>query len=310
MWIWIAFGALATVVAVVLITSYVCFRMAFFVSDKEKASEIPFPNDDVYGPFLPLLAEWRKEADEIPFEEVQITSFDGLTLYGKYYEQAKNLPIEIMMHGYRGTAERDLCGGVQRCFLSGRNALVVSHRASGKSGGNVLSFGINESKDCLRWVDFLIEKFGSDVKILLTGISMGAATALIAAGMELPKNVVGVIADCGYNSARDIIKKTIREMRLPSGLLYPFVKLGARLYGKFDLEESSPETAVKNCKIPVFFIHGEADDFVPCEMSKINYEACGSKKRLYIVKGAGHGLGYPVEREGYVNALKEFFGGD
>ena len=100
--------------------------------------------------------------------------------------------------------------------------------------GKVITFGIKEHRDCLAWVDFMVEHFGPDVKIILTGISMGASTVLIAAGRELPKNVIGVLADCGYNSAKDIIRKVIRQMNIPVAPGYFFVKLGARIFGHFD----------------------------------------------------------------------------
>ena len=213
-----------------------------------------------------------------------------------------------MFHGYRGSAERDLPGGVQRCFKAGRSALLVDQRCSGKSGGNVITFGINEHRDCLAWVDFAVNHFGPDVKIILTGISMGASTVLMAAGNPLPENVIGILADCGYNSAKDIIQKVIGQMGLPPKISYPFVKLGARLYGHFDLEETSPEEAMKKCTLPVIFFHGENDDFVPCEMSRTCYDACASRKRLVTIPGAGHGLSYAIAPEAYLTALREFFG--
>ena len=153
----------------------------------------------------------------------------------------------------------------------------------------------------------MVKEFGPDVKIVLTGISMGAATVLMAAARGLPSNVVGILADCGYNSAKDIMKKTIREMKLPPNLMYPFARLGARVYGKFDLEELSPEEAMKNCPVPVIFFHGDADDFVPSWMSQRNYEACSAPKELVIVPGAGHGLCYPVDPDGYLKAMAKFF---
>ena len=241
-------------------------------------------------------------------KEVSITSFDGLTLYGKFYEYAPGAPIELMFHGYRGSAERDLAGGVQRCFQVGRSALIVDQRCSGKSDGRVITFGIREHRDCLSWVRFMVQHFGADVKIILTGISMGAATVLMAGGCSLPENVIGILADCGYSSPRDIIRKVTRQMGLPVEIGYFFVKLGAKLYGGFDLEEMSPVEMVKHCKVPVIFFHGENDDYVPCEMSRINYEACLSKKQLVTIPGAGHGLCYPVAPEQYLTALREFFG--
>jgi pimeloyl-ACP methyl ester carboxylesterase len=211
-----------------------------------------------------------------------------------------------MFHGYRGSAQRDLCGGVQRCFALGRSALIVDQRACGKSGGNVIGFGILESKDCPVWVDCILREIDPDARIILTGISMGASTVVMAAAQPLPPNVVGVLADCGYTSAREIIKTVIRGMKLPADLLYPFVRLGARLFGHFDPDETSPLAAAKQCRLPIIFFHGQADDFVPCKMGMECHDACPTEKKLFVCKGAGHGLSYITETDQCKKMLKEF----
>lgn len=294
----------------VLLISYYCFYTGFYAPRKENPDQyaIDLPEGEIYEVFWDSMRKWTAETRNTPHEDFFITSFDGLTLHGKYYEFAPGAPMEIMFHGYRGNAERDLSGGMQRCFKLGRSALIVDQRCSGKSGGNVITFGINEHRDCLAWVDFAVSHFGPDVKIILTGMSMGASTVMIAGGCELPENVIGILADCGFHSAKAIIYKTIREMGLPPKLTYPFAKLGARIFGHFDLEEVSPEEALRRCKVPVIFFHGESDDYVPCEMSRISYEACASRKKLVTVPGAGHGLCYPVAPETYMEAAREFFG--
>lgn len=293
----------------ILIISYICFRIGFYAPPcKDNGGEIELPVGEIYEPFWPAMRKWAEETRALPQEEVSITSFDGLKLCGKYYEYAPGAPIELMFHGYRGAAERDLAGGVQRCFKVGRSALIVDQRCAGKSEGSVITFGVNEHRDCLAWVDFMLEKFGPDVKIILTGISMGASTVLIAGGQPLPDNVIGILADCGFTTAKDIILSVIKQMGLPPKLAYPFVKLGARLFGHFDLEEVDALSAVKNCKVPVIFYHGDADDYVPCSMSRENYAACPTRKELIIIPGAGHGLCYPIAPEYYRSTLKEFFG--
>jgi len=309
---YVALSVLLFLTAVTVIISYICFRIAFYVPSHRpiREDEYPIPEGEIYEPFREKMVCWIKETRALPHEDVQITSFDGLTLRGKYYEYAPGATVELMIHGYRGSAERDMGGGVQRCFRLGRSALVVDQRASGASDGKIISFGVNESKDCLAWVEFMRSHFGPDVKIILTGISMGAATVMMAAGEDLPDNVIGVLADCGYTSAEDIMKIVIRQMKLPPNLAYPFVKLGAKLFGHFDLEETSPMDAMKRCRVPVTFFHGEDDDFVPCEMSRRNYEACISRKQLVTIPGAGHGLSYPVEPKKYLKELAGFFGTD
>lgn len=297
----------AVIIAAVLLTAYICYRMAFFAPDRKPAAPdtYPIPDGEIYAPHREKMTNWIKQTRALPHEAVSITSFDGLTLRGNYYEYAPGAPVELMMPGYRGEAERDLCGGVQRCFTLKRNVLLVDQRACGKSDGNVITFGIREHRDCLSWVDYLIKRFDGDVKIILTGISMGAATVMITGGTELPPQVCGIIADCGYTSAKDIIQKVIRDMKLPPKLAYPFVKLGARLYGGFDLDAVSPIEAMKNCRVPVFFIHGEADDFVPCEMTLRNAAACAAPHKVFTVPGAGHGLAYMLDPEGYHEAISE-----
>ena len=310
--LWILAGIAAVLGLAVLLIAYLCFRMAFYVPKRPPidSDAIDIPEGEIYEVYRECMENWVRESRAMPHEEMTVTSFDGLTLRGQYYEFAPGAPIELMFHGYRGKAERDLSGGVQRCFQLGRSALIVDQRCCTGSDGNVITFGINEHRDCLTWLDFMLRHFGPDVKIILTGISMGASTVLMCADKPLPENVIGILADCGYSSAKDIIKEVIRQMKLPPDLSYPFVKLGARIYGHFDLEECSPVEALKKAKVPVIFFHGECDDYVPCEMSRINYEACTSRKKLVTIPDAGHGLSYPVDPEGYLSALREFFGPD
>ena len=295
----------------ILLGAYICYRMAFY-SPKRKAKDpdvVEIPEGEIYEVYRESMEKWARMTRALPHEDVEVTSFDGLTLRGKYYEYIPGAPIELMLHGYRGCAERDMPGGALRSHRVGRNALVVDQRASGNSDGSVISFGINERKDCLSWVDFMIKKFGPDVKIILTGISMGGATVMMAAGEELPPNVIGILSDCGYSSPKEIICKVMKGMKMPVKLFYPLVKLGAKLYGGFDLEETSALEAMKKCRVPVIFFHGEADDFVPCYMSRQCYEACASKKRLVTMKDAGHGLCYLADAEGYIQAARDFFHG-
>ena len=137
---------------------------------------------------------------------------------------------------------------------------------------------------------------------------MGASTVLMAAGAPLPPQVKGVLADCGFTTGKAIIEKVLRQLHLPVRLLYPFVRLGAMVYGKFDLEAFSALEAVKSVSVPVIFFHGTTDDFVPWQMSRENFDACASRKMLVTIPNAGHGLSYPVDPEGYLQALRDFFG--
>ena len=302
-------GVAGFLVLAVLLTAYICYRIAFFASRKEEENpdEYAIPEGEIYEPHRDTMVAWMKEVRAMPHDDIFVRSFDGLTLWGSYYEYAPGAPIEILFHGYRGSAERDMCGGVQRCHSLGHSALIVDQRACGRSGGRIISFGINESRDCLTWIDCLLARFGPDTRIILSGISMGAATVVMAAGRGLPANVIAILADCGYTSPKEIIQKVIRDMKLPPALAYPFVKLGAKLYGRFDPEELSSLEIAARCPVPIIFIHGENDAFVPCDMSRACHAANPGGTKLFTVPGAGHGLSYLVDREGYLDNARRFF---
>lgn len=208
---------LAVVLAAVFITALVCFLRIFYSPRRTppRDDEYPIPEGDIYEPFAEQMVQWTKDIRALEHTDVSVKSHDGLTLRGRYYEYKKGAPVEILFHGYKGTGERDLCGGAYRCFELHRNALIVDHRASGYSDGRVITFGVKESRDCLAWISFVIKNINKDAKIIITGISMGAATVMTAAGFELPSNVVGVLADCGYTSTEDIVKKVMKDMKLP-----------------------------------------------------------------------------------------------
>ncbi len=303
-------GGLLLFSLLVLITAYICYRRVFYSRPRRPYApdEYDIPDGEIYEPYRERMVEWMRRARcALPYEAWEIKSFDGLTLRARYYEYAKGAVTEILFHGYKGNGERDLSGGIERCFRLGRNALIVDQRASGRSDGKTITFGIHERYDCVSWANEAVKRLGEDCRLVLTGISMGAATVMMAAAEPLPPRVVCVLADCGYSSAREIICKIIREMRLPARLLYPFVRLGARLYGRFRLEETSPIEAVARATVPMIFIHGDADAFVPCDMSRRLYAACSSAhKHFEIIAGAGHGLAFPVDEEGYLSTLRAF----
>lgn len=312
MFFYIAGGIIAALIVLVLLASYICFRLAFY-SDRKKQTipelgDVVLPDGEIYEEFREDITRWSLALPGLEPRDVEITSFDGLKLRGRYFEKEKGAPIELLMHGYRGESLRDLSGGVFRCFALGRNVMLVDHRASGRSEGKVISFGVNESRDCADWVRFIVENIDDKADIFIGGVSMGASTVLLATARDLHPNVVGVLADCGYSSAKRIIKKVIAEMKLPADICYPFVKLGARIFGHFDLEEISPEEAMTKCTLPVIFLHGDGDQFVPFEMSVESYNACASEhKKLVNIDGAGHGLAFPAAQERYVKEVRDFF---
>ena len=135
---------------------------------------------------------------------------------------------------------------------------------------------------------------------------MGAATILMTANMELPEQVRGLVADCPYSAPGDILRSVMISLKLPERFFYVLTKWSARIFGRFDLEEITAKDAVTESRIPILFIHGDDDRLVPCCMSQECYEACTSEKKMLLVKGAGHGLSFCVDEEGYEKEVIKF----
>ncbi len=310
--IWILLSVFVFLVIAFFLTAYVCYRITFLVPKKYRTppQEIPYniiPNKPEYDAIRTEIVTIIDNALTIPYEEVTIISHDGFRLHGKYYKGNDGTPLQLFFHGYRSVGIRDFGGGLQQALQKGHHAILVDQRAQGKSEGTCMTFGILERLDCLAWCNYVKERFGSEIPIVLVGMSMGSATVLMASELDLPQNVVGIIADCGYSSPKEIIQKVIREdMQLPLKSSYFFLKLGARIYGKFDLESASATAAVMRAKVPILFIHGNADTFVPHAMSQANYDACQSQKSFLSVENAGHGICYLVDKEKYTHAVDTF----
>lgn len=294
----------------VLLTAYICYRISFMAPPRitDENFKIQLSGGEEYRKVRAEIEASVNKMLERPFEPVTIITFDEKKLYGRYYHVADNAPLQIQFHGYKSSAVLDFCGGSLYAGKIGHNALVVDQRSHGRSEGKSITFGVLERKDVLCWITYARSRFGSDVKIILAGLSMGAATVLMSADQPLPSNVIGIVADCPYSSPSAIIKKVCRtDMHLPSKLLFPFIKLGARLFAGFDLEESVPVTAVKTSPVPILIIHGEGDTFVPCDMSRAIHSANTEKITLVTIPNAGHGLCYMTAPDVYENAMQEFF---
>ena len=304
------FKILLILTILVVLTAYICYHISFRATKRvmDEDVQIHLPDGEQYMKVREGIEKCVTDMLNRPFEPVTITTFDGKKLYARYYHVADGAPLQIQFHGYKSSAVLDFCGGSLYAGKIGHNALVVDQRSHGKSEGNAITFGVLERKDVLSWIEYARSRFGEDVQIILAGLSMGAATVLMATDQPLPSNVVGVMADCPYSSPKAIIKKVCRvEMRLPVKPLYPFIKLGARLFAGFDLEESSAVSAVKNTPVPILILHGTGDRFVPCDMSHEIHATNPEMITLVTIPDAGHGLCYMTEPKMYEDAMQEFF---
>ena len=297
--------ALAVVVLTLSITHYT-YRTCFY-SPKDRIED-PYATlaGEQYDQISDLVRRCTAITEKMPFHWVSITSFDHIKLYGRYYHKADGAPLIILFHGYRSCALRDCSGGFVLAHRLGFNVLAVDQRAHGRSGGTTITFGIYERYDCLEWAKYAEQYLSYGAPILLSGLSMGAATVLMAAALPLPENVVGILADCPYSSPKEIINKVCKDMKILPNLVYPFIWLGAKLFGHFNLNEISAVKTIQNSKIPILLYHGEDDRYVPCEMSRTIYASNTRICTLHTFPVAGHGLSYLIDPLRYENVTLDF----
>ena len=254
------------------------------------------------------IMEAAQTLEAIEHEQVEITAHDSTTLVGHWYYPENAKRIIVAMHGWRSIWSQDFGMIAPFWFDNDCAVLFAEQRGQGNSGGDYMGFGLLERCDCLDWINWVNERTEGRLPIYLGGVSMGATTILMTTGFELPENVKGIVADCAFTSPHAIWKHVVENnFHLPYGLYSRAAKDICEKRIQVSSDSYSTTEALANCKVPVLFIHGTDDNFVPIEMTYKNYKACVSDKRLFIVPGAEHGMSYLVDKDGYETAVKQFW---
>jgi pimeloyl-ACP methyl ester carboxylesterase len=296
--------------AFVLALRYV-FRRVFYSPPDHKEDPFGLFENEKYAPrkgeMMPLIEELMAH----PYEEVSIRSHDNLTLYARYYHIQDGAPVDIMCHGYRGSAIREFCGVARFSRQMGHNILLIDQRAMGKSEGTAITFGILERYDVLDWTRYLIGRFGKTQEIYLYGISMGGATVVMCRSLDLPENVKGIFADCPYDTPYNIIEKVACSKGFPKGATMRLISLSAKLLGHFHLEECDCVRAMQcESKVPVYLVHGTADTFIPSYMSENIHKANPDGSHLLLIDGADHGMAFMTAPDRYRAFVDAFIQGE
>lgn len=257
--------------------------------------------------YLPGIKENKQWLDMQKKEKVTITSGDGLKLYGSFYPGDNQGKIVIGFHGYTSSRESDFISLACFYLKQGYSMLLVDARSHGESEGTYIGFGCLDRFDARKWIQYLDERFGGKCKIFLHGISMGGATVLMTSGLNLPPSVKGIISDCGFTSAWEVFESVLKHTyHLPA---FPILQIAdgmAKSRAGYGMNECNAREEVKMSKVPILFIHGDADTFVPCWMCRDMYKECEAHKEILIVKGAGHAESYFKEPKMYEKKVNEF----
>ncbi len=267
------------------------------ISGSEKLSEI-----------AETLINSALQLEEIPMETVEITADDETKLVGHWYCPKKIERVIVAMHGWRSSWSQDF-GSIAPFWMKNNCAILFAEqRAQGSSGGEYMGFGLLERFDCVNWVKWVKERVGNTIPFYLSGISMGATTVLMAAEQLKEEKISGIIADCGFTSPNAIWRHVAQNnLKIPYGLYSAAANDLCRRKINQTGDSYSTTESLSNSDIPVLFIHGTDDKFVPIEMTYENYKAARGNKKLFIVPGAEHGLSYLEDRDGYEKAVKEFW---
>ncbi len=241
-------------------------------------------------------------------EYVKIVNSEGIELVGHFFPCDNAKRVIIAFHGWRSSWCKDFGLIADFWHNSGSSVLYVEQRAQNNSGGDYIGFGLTERHDCIDWINWTMCRCGKNIPIYLAGVSMGATTVLMASGSPLPPNVHGIMADCGFTSPKEIWKH-VANKNLHIAYGFRSVLADSMCKKKLNVRSGDYSTleALSATDVPVLFVHGTDDHFVPIEMTYKNYEACASPKRLLVVPGAEHAMSYYVDRRAYEKAVLDFW---
>ena len=239
-----------------------------------------------------------------------LMSADGLRLHATWFPQGECKKIVICFHGYTSQGMKDYLGLSGYYLKNGYSMLLVDERAHGESEGKYIGFGCLDRIDALKWINWVLRKCGEDVEILLHGTSMGGATVLMMSSLELPAQVKGIVSDCAFTSPKEVFSHVLKSMyHLPAFPVMNISNFLNKRFAGYGLDECNAAREVKKAKVPILFIHGSRDTFVPYSMCETMYENCASSKKKLIIEGAAHAECYYKDTDAYENALTEFIGG-
>lgn len=268
------------------------------MADMEKWNE--------YMKFIVPNREWL-ETQEL--EHIVIKAYDGIELHAEYFP-AENPSDKLVIcnHGYTGRGMKD-CPSIAVFFHKiGYDCLIVDHRAHGNSGGDYVGFGILDRFDCRSWIKYVEKRFDKQKQILLYGVSMGATTVLMTSAFpDVADSVKAVIADCAFTSPYDVFKHILkRDYHMPE---FPIMNINNAMCRKkvgYGFDDYSTLDALRDTDIPILFIHGKEDTFVPVWMTEKNYRTCYSEKEIMLVDNAGHAASYFENPPAYEERIKAF----
>ena len=306
--LWVVFGIVVLLAAVLAGAAAFFFRFAICRRGREQDEKDFLKEGTIWHPFRARMEQAQEYIHAHTAEKLVISSFDGLRLSGLCLPlPGEARGVIVAFHGYRSLATVDFALEVEFFHRMGYHVVLPYQRSHGESQGRYITYGVKERFDCQSWARWAAQRFGEETPVFLMGISMGAATVLMAADLDLPESVRGIVADCGFTSPWDEMAHVARrDFKLPAFPLLYLLDLAARLRAGFGLKEGDARRSLSRGGLPVLFLHGEKDDFVPFSMTRENFAACRGEKALHTVKEAAHAQSFGMDTPGCERAIAAF----
>ncbi len=310
----IGFFVLAAVIALLFICFGIGYAFVFLIIRRQgtlqspetgaESSELLEPTGNALWAYnIPKFKPFR----ELPFESADIISFDGLRLHADFLRGEPGTKVTmIFCHGYKSEAAFDFAAMYDFYRSLGYNLVYLNMRAHGKSGGKYIGFGVLDRFDVQSWAKKVAELF-PDTSIFLHGMSMGAASILQSADLELDPAVCGIIADCGFSSTNEVFRNLVGGLyHLPATPFVDIFEAVNRMTAGYGFTDADSVRSMEKSRLPLAYICGECDRYVPLDMAMRIYNACVQDKVLLIAEGAGHAASFMTENEKYRNLITEF----
>lgn len=304
-------AAIVVIIAIMIIAGFATFKR--FIGKQKKELNLKdiryIPQfGDTYEDYVNFIKDKQEYMETLEKSEHIIETFDGIKLKGYYFPAKEDSKITIICSpSHRSTCFNDFSAILSFFNNKNYNVLFTVSRAHIGSEGNYITLGKKESKDLIRWAEFINNKTPGQ-SIFIYGANLGAVNAMILTGLDyIPSNIKGVISDSGYSRAYDFLLYQIRhEYNLSPYPTVPIANWFAKKIAKVNFKESSPIDCLQKSTLPVLFIHGNKDQFVPTYMGDACYRACSSPKKLLIIDDAPHIQSYFINPEKYEEAFDDF----
>ena len=296
----ITIGVIAIFIIIFMISGYIFYRIAIIRNTKSFLKQKDTTR----------LSDWTTSSHEWlsnqVIDEWSLKSRDGLMLKAYKLSQIEEKKrFAVIVHGYTGQYQ-DMAELAHLFYDSyGFNVVMPNLRGHGSSEGHYIGMGYPDRLDILAWIEELVSLYGSDIEIVLLGVSMGGATVSFLSGEELPPQVKFIISDCAFNSIKGILAYQMKQMYpIPRFPLLYFASRVTKLLAGYSFEDKKISNFVKRSTVPMVFIHGGNDKFVPTKMVHSLYDACQTDKHLLIVNDATHGMAYRTDPVAYSDLIE------